>query len=195
MELIESISSDSTESHFTVLPKENKIYFSRIQDHCAACTGTLEYSIPIPKQLQAFFPQKEDSKLITQKNKLFETSTGKDFELNDFTFASNSALLTQTGKTSLERILLFLNENPAISLQIIAHTDNEGEINYNQILSEKRAKAVCQFLESKGIDKKILIPIGKGETEPKVENTNQENKAKNRRVEFFVIDIRQKQNP
>ncbi len=189
MELIESISSDSTESHFTVLPKENKIYFSRLSNHCAACSGSEEYTIPIPKQLQAFFPlQQEKANLISQKNKLIETSTGKDFELNDFTFDSNSALLTQNGKESLERILLFLNENPAVSLQIIAHTDNEGEMSYNQILSEKRAKAVCQFLESKGVDKKRMIPLGKGETEPKVENTNQENKTKNRRVEFFVIE-------
>lgn len=187
MELIESISSESTESHFTVLPKENKIYFSRISNHCAACNN-IQHSIPIPKQLQAFFPQKEKANLISQKNKLIETSTGKDFELNDFTFDSNSALLTQNGKESLERILLFLDENPAISLQIIAHTDNEGEMSYNQILSEKRAKAVCQFLESKGIDKKRLLPLGKGEKEPKVENINQENKAKNRRVEFFVVD-------
>ncbi|WP_338812853.1 OmpA family protein [Bernardetia sp. Wsw4-3y2] len=187
MELIESISSDNTESSFTVLPKENKIYFSRVQDHCAACYGSEVYSIPIPKQLQGFFPQKENSKLISQKNKLIETSTGKDFELNDFTFDSNSALLTQNGKMSLERILLFMNENLDVSLQIIAHTDNEGEMSYNQILSEKRAKAVCQFLESKGVDKRRLLPLGKGETEPKVENTNQENKTKNRRVEFFVI--------
>ncbi len=189
MELIESISSDSTESHFTVLPKENKIYFSRLHEYSAIDASEYGHSIPIPKQLQAFFPpQKQDSKLITQKNKLFETSTGKDFELNDFTFDSNSALLTQNGKTNLERILLFLNENPIISLQIIAHTDNEGEISYNQILSEKRAKAVCQFLVEKGIDKKRLFPLGKGEKEPKVENTNTENKAKNRRVEFFVMD-------
>ncbi|AFM02569.1 outer membrane protein/peptidoglycan-associated (lipo)protein [Bernardetia litoralis DSM 6794] len=187
MELIESISSESTESHFTVLPKENKIYFSRMPPNGGYYFQS-GHSIPIPKQLQAFFPQKEDSKLITQKNKLFETSTGKDFELNNFTFASNSALLTQKGKENLERILLFMNENPAVSLQIIAHTDNEGEINYNQILSEKRAKAVCQFLIEKGIDIKRLVPIGKGENQPKVENTNTENKAKNRRVEFFVTD-------
>ncbi|WP_338767607.1 OmpA family protein [Bernardetia sp. ABR2-2B] len=188
MELIESISSDSTESSFTVLPKENKIYFSRVQDHCAACYGSEEYSIPIPKQLQGFFPQKENSKLISQKNKLIETSTGKYFELNDFTFDSNSALLTQNGKMSLERILLFLNENPTVSLQIIAHTDNEGEIKYNQILSEKRTKIVCQFLIENGVDENRLLPLGKGETEPKVENINAENKAKNRRVEFFVVE-------
>jgi outer membrane protein OmpA-like peptidoglycan-associated protein len=188
MELIESINSDSTESHFTVLPKENKIYFTRMPPN-GGYHFQYGHSIPIPKQLQAFFPpQKEDSKLITQKNKLFETSTKKDFELGDFTFNSNSALLTQNGKTSLERILLFMNENPIISLQIIAHTDNEGELSYNQILSEKRAKAVCQFLIENGIDATRMIAIGKGEKEPKVENTNTENKSKNRRVEFFVIE-------
>lgn len=188
MELIESISSDSVERHFTVLPKENKIYFTRVHEYSVGGISEYGYSIPIPKQLKVFFPQQQDSKLITQKNKLFEISTGKDFELNDFTFDSNSALLTQNGKTNLERILLFLNENPIISLQIIAHTDNEGEISYNQILSEKRAKAVCQFLIENGIDKKRLFSIGKGEKEPKIENTNAENKAKNRRVEFFVMD-------
>ena len=188
MEHIESINSDSTESSFTVLPKEHKIYFSRIPTN-GGYYFQYGHSIPIPKQLQAFFlPQKEKANLISQKNKLIETFTGKDFELNDFTFDSNSALLTQNGKENLERILLFLNENPAVSLQIIAHTDNEGDNSYNQILSEKRAKSVCQFLESKGIDKKRLIPLGKGETEPKLKNTNSENKAKNRRVEFFVID-------
>ncbi len=186
LELIESISSESIEGRLTVLPKENKIYFSRMPPNGYYFQSG--HSIPIPKQLKKFFPQKEDSKLITQKNKLIETSTGKYFEMNDFTFASNSALLTQKGKNSLERILLFLNENPAVSLQIIAHTDNEDKISYNQVLSEKRAKSACKFLIKKGIDTKRLFAIGRGKNQPKVENTNAKTKAKNRRVEFFVID-------
>ncbi|WP_291725861.1 OmpA family protein [Bernardetia sp.] len=187
MELIESISSDSTESNFTVLPKENKIYFSRTPPN-GGYYFQYGRTIPIPKQLEKYFSRENKEKLIAQKNKLIETSTGKDFELEDFIFASNSALLTQKGKENLERIVLFMNENKMLSLQIVAHTDNEGKTNYNQILSEKRAKSVSQFLEGKGIEKTRLIPIGKGESQPKVENTTLENKAKNRRVEFFVIE-------
>ena len=59
------------------------------------------------------------------------------------------------------------SEPPHITIDLFSHTDSRSSANYNQVLSENRAKAVYKFLvEEKGIDARRIQPIGKGESEP-----------------------------
>jgi OOP family OmpA-OmpF porin len=74
-------------------------------------------------------------------------------------------------------------------MEILGHTDNVGDAEYNQILSEQRANTVIQFLSLKGIDPNRLKVIAKGMSEPATSNETEEGRAYNRRVEF---QIRQK---
>jgi outer membrane protein OmpA-like peptidoglycan-associated protein len=79
-----------------------------------------------------------------------------------------------------------MNENPAYNLQINGHTDDSGTYEINQILSEKRANAVKDYLVSKGVEANRLTAQGFGESKPVVPNTSEANRTKNRRVEFVV---------
>lgn len=79
-----------------------------------------------------------------------------------------------------------MSENKNISIQIIGHTDDVGNDADNQLLSEQRAKAVATAIIAKGISPNRIQSIGKGETQPIAENTNDEGKRKNRRTEMLV---------
>lgn len=86
----------------------------------------------------------------------------------------------------LDHVVKVLADNPSYLVEIQGHTDNEGLAEKNQTLSENRAKAVRDYLISKGIDAKRLTANGYGQTRPIVPNTTSEGKSMNRRVEFVV---------
>jgi outer membrane protein OmpA-like peptidoglycan-associated protein len=81
-----------------------------------------------------------------------------------------------------------LNENPSVCLEIAAHTDNVGSDANNQILSQKRAESVVQYLVSKGIGTLRLKPKGYGEEKPKASNNDEAGRLLNRRVEFSLLN-------
>jgi outer membrane protein OmpA-like peptidoglycan-associated protein len=68
------------------------------------------------------------------------------------------------------------------------HADSTGGAGYNETLSEKRAEAVAKWLTSRGlVPEKLLVPQGFGEAQPRFPNTTPENRARNRRVEVFMM--------
>jgi outer membrane protein OmpA-like peptidoglycan-associated protein len=75
---------------------------------------------------------------------------------------------TINSKDSLLYVYNLLNENPGLVLELSSHTDPRGNDVYNQVLSENRAKACYKYLvEEKGVDPRRIIPVGKGEKEPR----------------------------
>jgi len=94
-----------------------------------------------------------------------------------------SAILPES-EDSLKQILALLNENAALKLRVEGHTDNQGTPAANQTLSEKRAQAVMGWLIANGIDAARLSAKGFGQTKPISDNSTDEGRAKNRRVEL-----------
>jgi outer membrane protein OmpA-like peptidoglycan-associated protein len=80
-----------------------------------------------------------------------------------------------------------MTNNKSIKIELGGHTDSDGDIDENKILSEKRAKSAVDYLINKGIDKTRLTYKGYGESNPKVENNSLENKSINRRTEVKII--------
>ena len=79
-------------------------------------------------------------------------------------------------------------DNPTLKIEISGHTDNVGDDNYNQNLSEKRAKSVVNALVALGIGTSRLEYKGYGENDPVASNLTAEGKAENRRTEFKVLE-------
>jgi len=78
---------------------------------------------------------------------------------------------------------------PKAVLMVVGHTDSMGTHDYNQSLSVKRAESVVDYLSTHfNVDSQRLVIEGKGESQPLMENTNDENRYKNRRVEFIRIE-------
>ncbi len=102
-------------------------------------------------------------------------------------FDFDSAKLKSQSMQSVEDFATFLRKNPKYSAKIAGHADSVGTYEYNQKLSEKRAKIVYDKLITLGIDKNRLTYRGFGELEPFVSNLTAEDRAKNRRVEALLI--------
>ncbi len=99
-------------------------------------------------------------------------------------FATNEAVIRPQYEAELEAVVDVLLQNPHVKVQIQGHTDSVGDANYNQQLSEARAKSVMAYLVDKGIDRKRLSAIGMGETRPIASNDSAAGRDRNRRVEL-----------
>ena len=107
-------------------------------------------------------------------------------QLQDITFETGKAELKPESNEELDRLVGLLEGNQTIKVEISAHTDDVGNDDSNLKLSEKRAKTVVDYLTSKGIKADRMTAKGYGETQPLVGNDTDENKAKNRRVQFKI---------
>jgi OOP family OmpA-OmpF porin len=84
----------------------------------------------------------------------------------------------------LDAVADVLKTNPNIKIDVQGHTDNKGAADYNKKLSDRRAASVKKYLVGKGIDGSRLVSHGYGAEMPIVPNTNDQNRALNRRVQF-----------
>jgi outer membrane protein OmpA-like peptidoglycan-associated protein len=108
--------------------------------------------------------------------------------LNNILFDFDKATLKPESYIELEKLYKFLSENPNLIIEIGGHTDNIGTKEYNQILSEKRAKAVYDYLISKNINANRLKYKGYGDTMPIADNSTEEGRQLNRRTEIKILD-------
>lgn len=118
---------------------------------------------------------------------LVPIESGQKVRLNNIFFDFKSFELLPQSYNELNRVVELLNENSDIKIEIQGHTDNVGTNERNKLLSENRALAVYNYLLSKNIAKSKIHSIGFGKERPLYPNDTEENRAKNRRVEFMII--------
>ncbi len=105
---------------------------------------------------------------------------------NRIKFDSDKAKLKLSSKTELDKIVTLLSQCGQ-QILIRAHTDTDGDNEYNRRLSERRAYAVSRHLMKEGIDRSRIRTEGVGESEPISPNDTETNKDKNRRIEFIIV--------
>ena len=104
-------------------------------------------------------------------------------------FDFDRANLRPQNRELLSRIAGILLTSPGHSIYVYGHTDDLGSDVYNLDLSERRARAVTDYLIEAGIDPKIISATGYGKSSPRVAETTSEARAKNRRVEIAIVNI------
>jgi OOP family OmpA-OmpF porin len=104
--------------------------------------------------------------------------------LQGIEFETNKAEIRPAFEPELESVVTVLKDNPTVRIQVQGHTDSVGNAEYNRVLSERRAKAVMEYLIQEGIDRKRLSAIGLGEARPIASNDSAEGRERNRRVEL-----------
>jgi OOP family OmpA-OmpF porin len=100
-------------------------------------------------------------------------------------FDSGKSTIKQESMPVIEQIIEMMNQAPDIQISVEGHTDNVGSSESNLKLSQARAKSVMDAIVKGGIDKSRLSSTGFGEEKPIADNSTEEGKAKNRRVELI----------
>ena len=115
------------------------------------------------------------------------------YDRNEQSMTAVEKAIAETGKATLKpesmeeimKVAEYMKKNPSARFEVQGHTDNQGSDAVNDPLSQQRAEAVVKALEEQGVDPFNLRAVGKGSHEPVAENTTDEGRAKNRRVEFI----------
>lgn len=117
-----------------------------------------------------------------------KVSVGKKVVLNNILFELGKSVLTKSSYVEADRLVTILNDNPLMKIEISGHTDNTGNPVVNARLSTERARAVVDYIVSKGIDKSRLTYRGYGSEQPIGDNATDEGRRMNRRVEFKILE-------
>ncbi|CAK8718514.1 ABC-type branched-chain amino acid transport system, substrate-binding protein [Candidatus Electrothrix laxa] len=105
---------------------------------------------------------------------------------SDNSFASASSILSAQGKEKLRAFAQPLTPDSIERITIIAHADGQGTAAFNLRLSQERADSVAHFLQQEGIPPSVIDAQGVGESQPVADNTTEEGRRANRRVELSV---------
>ena len=124
---------------------------------------------------------------VTKDMEMKPIVVGSTIVLKNVFFDYNKATLKPESYIELDRVVKLLNENPSMRIELSGHTDNRGTEEYNQKLSEDRAKSCVDYLVSKGIAPSRLEYKGYGYSKPINTNKKEVGWAENRRTEFKII--------
>ncbi len=113
-------------------------------------------------------------------------SEGK-FITYGITFDVGKSTIKPESMGEINRIVQLMNENPDLKFSVEGHTDSTGNAASNQTLSEARSQAIVAKLVELGIAQNRLTAVGKGQNNPIADNSTDEGRAKNRRVEFVKM--------
>lgn len=174
--LISSVTSDKVSGEYLMVITEGKEYALYVNK-----TGYLF------KSLAFDYKQKANLEPVLIDIYLDPIKSGTVTTLNNLFFDFDKYDLKEKSITELEKVKRFLDENPSTNIGISGHTDNSGSASYNKELSVNRAKSVYQYLVDQGIEEERLKFKGYGQEKPVAPNDTEENKQKNRRIEFVIL--------
>lgn len=138
-----------------------------------------------------------------QEREMRERTAGSDVEVvrrgdelilkmpSGITFATDSSTIQAQYRPTLDKVASVLDRYNQTYVDVYGHTDSRGSDAYNQSLSERRARAVADYLVMRGVESARLETLGYGETQPVATNDTEEGRAQNRRVEIKIVPIRQ----
>jgi len=151
-----------------------------------------EYAINISRKGYFFYSgtlniSENENSNIQRSFKLVKIQKGASVDLQNIYFDTDKWEIRGESLPELNKFVKLLIQNPGLNILIEGHTDNTGNESKNQILSEKRAEAVMEFLISKDINSKRLSFKGLGAEQPISDNYTEEGKRLNRRTTIRVI--------
>ena len=154
------------------------------------------YALSVSKKGYLFYSENFTLKDVKDASEPFKIDiplssikVGQKIVLKNIFFETNSFVLKTESKVELNKLVAFMKENSSIKIEISGHTDNVGKKDLNIKLSEKRAKAVYDYLlQSNAISEFRLKFKGYADNQPIESNATPEGKAKNRRTEIKIIE-------
>ena len=151
-----------------------------------------DYALNVAKEGYLFYSENFDlserdtETPFIQDISLSPLAIGEKIILKNVFFETGKYDLKKVSTVELDKLIVFMANNPNLKIEISGHTDNEGNAANNLSLSKNRAKSVKDYLIKNGILESRLSSEGYGATKPLTDNTTAEGRAKNRRTEFEV---------
>ena len=118
--------------------------------------------------------------------RLAPIADGVMFTLEAIHFETGKSLLQSSYQGGCERLASWMLAHPEVRVRVEGHTDNVGSASSNEALSLERAEAVRVFLEGKGVATTRVDVLGQGDTMPVADNTTEQGRSANRRVEVMI---------
>jgi flagellar motor protein MotB/tetratricopeptide (TPR) repeat protein len=153
------------------------------------------YCLNVSKKNYLFFSKNFALKGIFKKTEPFlkdvplqPIKVGESIILKNIFYETDLYNLKNESRIELDKVIKFLNDYPAVKIEISGHTDNVGSIEYNQTLSEKRAKSVVEYLINSSVGEDRITYKGYGFSQPVASNDTEEGRALNRRTELKIIE-------
>jgi len=116
-------------------------------------------------------------------------SVNSKIELRPIYFKQSTATILEASFAELDRLFLTLAKNPGMYIRVEGHTDNIGKLEDLMRLSQERAEAIKNFLVNKGIAEARVSVVGHGPTFPLTDNSSDDMRSKNRRVEVIITRL------
>ena len=131
---------------------------------------------------------KKDGKFTMEENLQIKVITQykRTYRL-DVHFAPNKSDLYPAAKKEVDNLLEEMRKNPTMKVEVAGHTDNVGDDKLNMQVSQKRANAIKFYLVEQGIVEKRIVSKGYGETAPIGDNTTEDGRNRNRRIEIRMF--------
>ena len=117
---------------------------------------------------------------------------GEEIVIDNIYYDFDRWNIREDAKPALNQIVQILLDNPNVKMQLSAHTDCRGDLDFNQDLSQKRAQSAVDYIISTGISQDRLTAVGYGETTPAVvcecDDCTEDNHQTNRRTTFKILE-------
>jgi outer membrane protein OmpA-like peptidoglycan-associated protein len=157
---------------FTAQKNKNAPYFKNYED----LKGKINFD--------SLFQLKIESPIIIDSPKQIE----EKFEITNINFEYNRFDIPDSSQIDVRELAIYLNKNKEFRIHLLGYTDNIGTLDYNQKLSEQRAKAVKNLLLEYGIVEDRINYIGNNYDNPLATNETEHGRSRNRRVEIVVLE-------
>ena len=108
---------------------------------------------------------------------------------SEVSFGFDSASIRPEFASTLNEMAQILNQDTRSTVTIIGYTDNVGSADYNLDLSQRRARSVADALSARGVSPGRIYTEGRGETQPRADNSTEEGRRMNRRVEIIIRPV------
>lgn len=132
-------------------------------------------------------PAVKPGEFFEEAELLIEYDPGTTFSFTNLQFETAKADLKAVSYSHLKNLVEIMKRKKELKIRIDGHTDSDGEESANQVLSQKRAESVKNYLVSQGIDAARIVAKGLGESNPIADNATAQGKSKNRRTEITVL--------
>ncbi|WP_452223207.1 OmpA family protein [Lacinutrix chionoecetis] len=159
------------------------------KDKCPKQPGPPENAgCPTPQQIQQQNIAQRQQQIERNNAIKAQVSAAIEGLAKSIRFTNGKTTLTASDMTVIDEIAKIMVLQPNMKFHIAGHTDNVGSNEVNMTLSENRAMEVRKYLISKGVNATNITSQGYGEDKPKADNTTEEGRFANRRVEIFIVN-------